>query len=88
MGRNLCANLEVREDCELIKYDINNTHDELREFLSQADFVFHLAGVNRPKDESEFKEGNTDLTRDIVDILGELGKKYADTAFVFHTGRA
>ena len=74
VGRNLCANLEVREDCEILKYDISNTRNELREYLSQADFVFHLAGVNRPKDESEFKEGNADLTHDIVDILGELGK--------------
>ena len=74
VGRNLCANLEVRDDCEILKYDIGNTRDELREFLTRADFIFHLAGVNRPKDESEFKEGNADLTQDIVDILGELGK--------------
>ena len=75
VGRNLCAHLELREDINLLKYDINNTMGELRTFLEQADFVFHLAGVNRPKEESEFKEGNAGLTQDIVDILGSLDKK-------------
>ena len=75
VGRNLCARLETREDVSLLKYDINNTKQELEQFLSQADFVFHLAGVNRPKDEREFEKGNAGLTGEIVEMLNKQGRK-------------
>ncbi len=75
VGKNLCANLEVRDDVEIIKFDIENTQEELREYLAEADFVFHLAGVNRPKDDSDFVKGNAGLTGTVVNILRELGKK-------------
>ena len=75
VGRNLCAHLELREDVNILKYDIGNTKEELLEYLRRADFVFHLAGVNRPKDEDEFVTGNADLTQEIADILASQGKK-------------
>ncbi len=74
VGRNLCSSLELREDVKVLKYDINNTKQDLEEYLKQADFVFHLAGVNRPKNDGEFITGNANLTQDIVDILKSNGK--------------
>ena len=64
-GRNLVANLYTIKDGknktrpsiqidEIFEYDIDSTPEELREYCSKADFVFHLAGINRPKEASEF----------------------------------
>ena len=75
VGRNLCIHLENIDDVEVLKFDINNTEVELNEFLLEADFIFHFAGVNRPKNEDEFEEGNATLTQHIVDILQKAGKK-------------
>ena len=54
IGKNLIEHLKELENINIVKYDINNNEDELKEFVLNADFVFHLAGINRPKDESEF----------------------------------
>ena len=43
---------------EIYEYDIDSTMEQLDEYCGKADFVFHLAGVNRPKQQSEFMEGN------------------------------
>ncbi|RNL76662.1 SDR family oxidoreductase [Citrobacter sp. MH181794] len=48
---------------------------ELQKFVSEADFIFHLAGVNRPKDEIEYNQGNIDLTQRVIDTLIETGRK-------------
>lgn len=45
------------------------TEAELKEYCAEADFVFHLAGVNRPKDQSEFMEGNRDFTGMLLSLL-------------------
>jgi UDP-2-acetamido-2,6-beta-L-arabino-hexul-4-ose reductase len=63
LGRNLCVALDRRDDLRVLRFDVQNTTQELEQHVAQADFIFHLAGVNRPKDEKEFIEGNTDLTR-------------------------
>lgn len=69
VGRNLCAALSARGDTELLTFDIGSTEEQLREYCSRADFVFHLAGVNRPTDESEFETGNHLFTRKLLDYL-------------------
>lgn len=74
VGRNLVAHLQLDENIRLLRYDIENKEQELKEFLKQADFVFHLAGVNRPENEEEFQSGNADLTRKIVNILLDTNK--------------
>ncbi|MEZ8145398.1 UDP-2-acetamido-2,6-beta-L-arabino-hexul-4-ose reductase [Enterovibrio norvegicus] len=74
IGKNLRFFLEEKGGHELFLIDRDNAEAELNEALSAADFIFHLAGINRPRSESEFKEGNTDLTQKIVDRLSELGK--------------
>ena len=76
IGKNLCATLEQDQDLEIIRYDVNNKIEELAEFIAQADFIFHLAGVNRPqKVEEEFAEGNQKLTEVLFQTLKQTGRK-------------
>ena len=84
LGKNLVENLKnVRDgkskkypqtDMEILEFDIDTPSEKLEEYALKADFVYHLAGVNRPKDASEFYSGNTDLTVRVIDAL-KLGKK-------------
>lgn len=84
-GRNLVANLRNIKDGknktrpqiqvdEIFEYDIDSTPDELREYCEKADFVFHLAGVNRPKDISEFS-GNYGILSEVLNVLKFCGNK-------------
>lgn len=75
VGKNLRATLQSRENIRLICFDIHDEPSTLPTLLSQADFVFHLAGVNRPQSVKEFRTGNTDLTADICHYLANGGKK-------------
>ncbi|NWL75595.1 capsular biosynthesis protein [Pseudomonas taiwanensis] len=74
VGKNLLAHLGERKDVEVLRYSRKNSIAELPSLLAQADFVFHLAGVNRPLSVDEFKSGNTDLTKALCDSIAELGK--------------
>lgn len=69
IGKNLVAKLNQLKTYELILIDKDNTKEELKNALLEAEFIFHLAGINRPKDEKEFFEGNSGLTGEIVNIL-------------------
>lgn len=60
---------------EVFEYDIENTPAELDIFCAQADFVFNLAGVNRPKDPEEFKKGNFGFASLLLDTLKKHGNK-------------
>ena len=73
IGSNLIANLRAQNsnDATIFSYDQDSTEEELREYCQSADFVFHLAGINRPKDAKEFYEGNTDLTHQVLGYLEE-----------------
>ncbi|UNK62856.1 UDP-2-acetamido-2,6-beta-L-arabino-hexul-4-ose reductase [Buttiauxella ferragutiae] len=75
IGRNLCIRLEDTGYENIIRVDRNTPKSTLYSGLNSADFVFHLAGVNRPINESEFVEGNADLTKSIVDYLKEHNPK-------------
>ena len=57
------------------EYDIENTAAELDEYCAQADFVFNLAGVNRPKDPEEFKKGNFGFASQLLETLKKHGNK-------------
>ena len=61
VGKNLCAMLRLREDIDLVEVDIDDPAEKLDTALSKADCIFHLAGVNRPKDPKEFETGNAGL---------------------------
>ena len=69
LGKNLISNLKLDKDIIIYEYDINNTEEELDKFTLDCDFVFHLAGVNRPKDDSEFMKGNFGFTEVLLDYL-------------------
>lgn len=65
VGRNLRVTLQHQKGLRLLCFDANNDAADLAGFLDQADFVFHLAGVNRPQNSEEFRTGNTGLTEQI-----------------------
>ena len=75
IGRNLVAHLNRRENVRLLAYDLDNTDAELRRWAAEADVVFHLAGVNRPKNVEQFTSGNARLTETLCDALRETGRK-------------
>ena len=82
VGKNLVANLYNIKDGkdrtrnlqidEIFEYDIDSDPNLLEGYCKEADFVFNLAGVNRPKDQSEFMEGNFGFASILLDTL----KKY------------
>ncbi len=80
LGRNLVENLKCIRDGKnrtrpgltinsIFEYDIENTAEELDAFCADCDFVVHAAGVNRPKEVSEFMEGNFGFTSTLLDTL-------------------
>jgi UDP-2-acetamido-2,6-beta-L-arabino-hexul-4-ose reductase len=75
IGKNLCAQLEQEADVTILRFEKDDTADDLRKALDQVDFVFHLAGANRPKDETEFDRVNRGLTEDILSMIKESGRK-------------
>lgn len=75
IGHNLCLALKRGGECELLEFDLPKTQEDLAALAARADIVFHLAGVNRPRDQREFSQGNTDLTRALCDCLAKSGKK-------------
>lgn len=75
IGKNLIAELKNREYTDVFEYDKDSDPVLLDKYCQEADFVFHLAGVNRPKDQSEFMKGNFGFTST---LLGTL-KKYDNT---------
>lgn len=75
VGKNLVVALKRRQDFEILKYDLNNSQSELEAMTASADFVFHLAGVNRPEDPSEFEPGNAGFTRTVCEHLSSAGRE-------------
>lgn len=59
----------------IYEYDIDNSYEELDEFCANADFVFNLAGVNRPKENSEFMNGNFGFASELLDMLKKHNNK-------------
>ena len=75
IGKNLVVHLRVRSDLQLIGIEKSNSQKELADAVSQADFIFHLAGVNRPTDPAEFAVGNRDLTTKLAEFVCATGRK-------------
>jgi UDP-2-acetamido-2,6-beta-L-arabino-hexul-4-ose reductase len=69
IGRNLSQHLAERPDIEVLPIVRDSSQMGFEKALGKADFVFHLAGVNRPKDPTEFKAGNADLTTWLCECL-------------------
>lgn len=75
IGKNLRVHLRENGYNDIICIDRNNSVEDLDSALQSADFVFHLAGINRPIDDSEFYEGNATLTGYIANKLTEAGSQ-------------
>ena len=86
VGRNLCANLRnIQEGKDkrspeltieaVYEYDLDSTPEELDQWCAEADFVFNLAGVNRPQNTEEFMQGNFGFASTLLDTL----KKHKNT---------
>ncbi len=86
MGKNLVATLAairdgkdkshgLDQDLTIFSYDVDTDPALLKEYCGQADFVCHLAGVNRPQDTSEFMEGNFGFTSTLLDSLKRQGNQ-------------
>ena len=84
VGKNLCASLRNIRDGkdrthpalqveQIYEYDLDTDPALLGEFCEKADFVFHLAGVNRPKDQGEFMQGNFGFTSTLLSALKAAG---------------
>ena len=84
VGKNLCAQLNNIKDgkakwygdltiSEVFQYDIDSTPADLEEYCQNADFVFNLAGVNRPQDPKEFMHGNFGFASLLLDTLRKYG---------------
>ena len=73
IGKHMCLLLK-RKGHTVFEYDLGSTEDELRDYISKADFVIHLAGINRPLTTEEFYNGNTNFTKKVVDLIKESGK--------------
>lgn len=69
IGQNLIIELKNRDYKEIFEYDIDTDPSLLDTYCKEAGFVFHLAGVNRPKDPSEFMVGNLGFTSTLLDKL-------------------
>ncbi len=66
IGKNLVAELKNRGYTQLLLVDKDTSKEDFKTYCEIAEFVFHLAGVNRPKNIEEFKQGNTDLTQELI----------------------
>lgn len=86
VGRNLVTNLQAVKEGknrtrpnlaigEIFEFDVDTPSEKLNEFCQKADFVFHLAGVNRPQDPAEFMKGNFGFSSTLLNTL----KKYKNT---------
>ena len=86
VGKNLCAALKNLKDGkdktrpalsleEIFEYDIDSSFADLDTYCAQADFVFNLAGVNRPQTQEEFMQGNFGFASTLLDALKQHGNK-------------
>lgn len=83
VGKNLCSQLHNIKDgkarCygdlmvgEIYEYDVDSTNEKLEEYCRKADFVFNLAGVNRPQNQEEFMEGNFGFASVLLNTLKKI----------------
>ncbi|OTJ40014.1 capsular biosynthesis protein, partial [Pseudomonas aeruginosa] len=75
VGKNLAVHLGERKDLEVFCFCREHTARDLVALVAKVDFIFHLAGVNRPQDPEEFKTGNAGLTQALSDAIIASGRK-------------
>ena len=75
IGKNLITRLQELDNIVIKSFDKDDTIDILKKYLRESDFIFHLAGVNRPKNIEEFEKVNAGLTTTLIKLLEEVDNK-------------
>ena len=75
LGANLSFHLLENGDHQLYRFDTCNTSSELRDWVAEANVVYHLAGVNRPDNVDEFQSGNAGFTGTLIDAIRDAGSR-------------
>lgn len=73
IGKNLTAELR-NEGFEILSYDLDENEEQLFEYLKSADFIVHLAGINRPLNKEEFYDGNTNFTLKLINLIKQTNR--------------
>ena len=74
IGKNLIEELK-RQGYEILAYDIDSTEEQLDEYTETCEFVYHLAGINRPENPEDFMSGNFGFTSVLLESLKKHGNK-------------
>lgn len=74
IGKNLRVRLNELNQHEILTFVRGQSNDELAYLVNQADWVFHLAGINRPQDPNEFQTGNADLTDTLCSLIAKSSR--------------
>lgn len=75
VGKNLIASLKTMEKIYVLPYDLDTPPESLEAYCHDCDFVYHLAGVNRPEDISQYMEGNFGFTSELLRLLRKYNNK-------------
>lgn len=75
IGKNLCFRLTELGYENIIKITRSSTIKDIEDVIDSIDFIYHLAGINRPKDKNEFHSGNVNFTEEILEILKTKNKR-------------
>ncbi|MEZ2691707.1 NAD-dependent epimerase/dehydratase family protein [Psychrobacter faecalis] len=75
IAKNLIQFLSEQQEINILSFNRQSSDDDLADAIEKADWIVHLAGVNRPLNEQEFIEGNISLTQKIANLLIESNKK-------------
>lgn len=75
VGKNLITELRNQGHADIYECDVDTTPEQLNDYTRQCEFVYHLAGVNRPLEEAEFMAGNFGFTGTLLGLLKKHGNK-------------
>ncbi|MGH4052336.1 MAG: NAD-dependent epimerase/dehydratase family protein [Clostridium sp.] len=75
VGKNLIAELKNKDYTDILEFDKDTDKALLGQYAKECEFVFHLAGVNRPKEKQEFMEGNFGFTSELLGLLKKNNNK-------------
>ena len=74
IGKNLITKLKEEKKLTIYEYDKDKDKQTLEKYCKEADFVYHLAGINRPDGEEEFMKGNHGFTLELLELLSKYNK--------------
>src|SRR5690554_2800234 len=74
IGKNLMMHFQEKGGVEVVPFTRENTDADLPRMLAEVDWVFHLAGINRPENPDEFLTGNAGLTQQLCDAIKATGR--------------